>query len=221
MSLSQALALEAVRSFGTSRKARLLPSTGVDRLRRYYERYYERYCEPFRLPLGPACPSRAAGSSGSNQTPRRVSRGCVPIPLSHAVVTTPAGRPTPGCSRRRPRSLSTPAFPVRAAGRLSQLAFSRLARRSLALRPAHSLTGPKPAFDVPGSRRPGLPTARLLPIGQDCFRTAQPPLGMGLAPTGPTHLTRRTHAAQASDDWVPEMDESSTGNLRSIACAAC
>ena len=45
------------------------------------------------------------------------------------------------------------AFPVRTAGRLPQLAFSRLTQRSLTLWPADSLSRPRRPVDVKGSRQ--------------------------------------------------------------------
>src|SRR6202011_2179439 len=84
-------------------------------------------------PGRPACPSRASGWS-SPTTPWGFPC-CVRFPCVHAAATTPAQRLgvllcsfTPAVS----------AFPERIIGSACALSFSRLARRSLTLRPAHS-----------------------------------------------------------------------------------
>jgi len=84
-------------------------------------------------PGRPVCPSRVSGWS-SLTTPWGLPC-CVRFPCVHAVATTPAQRLgvllrsfTPAVS----------AFPESPVGSACALSFSRLARRSLALRPAHS-----------------------------------------------------------------------------------
>src|SRR5580700_4547461 len=84
-------------------------------------------------PRRPACPSRASG--WSSLTTLWGFPCCVRFPCVHAVATTPAQRLgvllrsfTPAVS----------AFPERVVGSACALSFSRLARRSLTLRPAHS-----------------------------------------------------------------------------------
>src|SRR5262245_36172137 len=84
-------------------------------------------------PERPACPSRASGWS-SLTTPWGLPC-CVRFPCVHAVATTPAQRLGVPASLIHP---AVSAFPERVVGSACALSFSRLARRSLALRPAHS-----------------------------------------------------------------------------------
>src|SRR3979490_1446180 len=103
---------------------RSLPSTGVTRPQRYYE--------PLRHPKAPGLPSRASGWS-SLATPWGFPC-CVRFPCVHAVATTPAQRLGVLFALLHP---AVSAFPERVVGSACALSFSRLARRSLALRPAH------------------------------------------------------------------------------------
>src|SRR5205085_4300530 len=84
-------------------------------------------------PWRPACPSRASGWS-SLTTPWGFPC-CVRFPCVHAVATTPAQRLGVFFALLHP---AVSAFPERVVGSACALSFSRLARRSLALRPAHS-----------------------------------------------------------------------------------
>src|ERR1700738_4466923 len=84
-------------------------------------------------PGRPACPSRAFGWS-SLTTPWGFPC-CVRFPCVHAVATTPAQRLGVLFALLHP---AVSAFPERVVGSACALSFSRLARRSLALRPAHS-----------------------------------------------------------------------------------
>ena len=104
---------------------RSLPSAGITRLQRYYE--------PLRPPRRPACPSRASGWS-SLTTPWGFPC-CVRFPCVHAVANTPAQQLGVLLCSLHPAVSAFPDMAVRSACALS---FSRLARRSLALRPAHS-----------------------------------------------------------------------------------
>src|SRR6059036_1092793 len=104
---------------------RSLPSTGVTRLQRYYE--------PLRHPRAPSLslagvrliiPDHALG-----------------LPVLRALSLCTCCRHYPGAATGDPASLIHPvvsAFPGMAAGSARASSFSRLARRSLALRPAHS-----------------------------------------------------------------------------------
>src|ERR1035441_1501803 len=104
---------------------RSLPSTGVTRLPRYYQ--------PLRPPGRPACPSRASGWS-SLTTPWGFP--CfVRFPCVHAAATTPAQRLNVSLRSFHP---DVSVFPDRVVGSTCALSFSRIARRSLALQPAHS-----------------------------------------------------------------------------------
>src|SRR4030088_2689208 len=104
---------------------RSLPSPGVTRL--------QRYCEPPATPRRPTCPSRASGWS-SLTTPWGFPC-CVRFPCIHAAATTPAQRLNVSLRSLHP---DVSVFPERVVGSTCALSFSRLARRSLALRPAHS-----------------------------------------------------------------------------------
>ena len=84
-------------------------------------------------PWRPTCPSRAFGWS-SLTTPWGFPC-CVRFPCVHAVATTPAQRLGVLFALLHP---AVSAFPERVVGSACALSFSRLARRSLALRPAHS-----------------------------------------------------------------------------------
>jgi len=84
-------------------------------------------------PRRPTYPSRAFGWS-SLTTPWGFPC-CVRFPCVHAVATTPAQRLGVLFALLHP---TVSAFPERVVGSACALSFSRLARRSLALRPAHS-----------------------------------------------------------------------------------
>ena len=104
---------------------RSLPSTGITRLQRYYE--------PLRIPKAPGLslagvrliiPDHALGS-----------------PVLRTLSLCTCCRHYPGAAAGRTASLIHPAvsaFPERVVGSACASSFSRLARRLLALRPAHS-----------------------------------------------------------------------------------
>jgi hypothetical protein len=104
---------------------RSLPSTGVTRLQRYYE--------PLRHPTAP----------GLSVTGVRlvVPDHALGLPVLPALSLCTCCRHYPGAATGLVASLIRPvvsAFPGMAAGSACASTFSRLARRSLALRPAHS-----------------------------------------------------------------------------------
>ena len=104
---------------------RSLPSTGVTRLQRYYE--------PLRHPRAPGLSSRASGWS-SLATPWG-------LPVLRALSLCTCCRHYPGAAAGRTLRSSRPpvsAFPEPTIGSACTSSFSRLARRSLTLRPAHS-----------------------------------------------------------------------------------
>src|SRR6266481_2028184 len=104
---------------------RSLPSTGITRLQRYYE--------PLRHPRAPGL-----SLAGVRLVIADHAMGfpcCVRFPCVHAVATTPAQRLGVLFALLHP---AVSAFPERVVGSACALSFSRLARRSLALRPAHS-----------------------------------------------------------------------------------
>ena len=96
---------------------RSLPSTGVNRLPRYYE--------PLRHPS-----FRLVIADHALGLPVFVRFPCV-----HAAATTPAQRLNVSLRSFHP---DVSIFPDRVVGTTCALSFSRIARRSLALRPAHS-----------------------------------------------------------------------------------
>ena len=104
---------------------RLLPSTGVTRLQRYYE--------PLRHPKAP----------GLSVTGHRliVSDHAKGLPVLRALSLCTCCRHYPGAVPGGTASLFRPvmsAFPERVVGSACASSFSRFAQRSLALRPAHS-----------------------------------------------------------------------------------
>ena len=105
---------------------RSLPSTGVTRLPRYYE--------PLRHPKAPDL-SLTGFRLVIDLTTLWGFPCCVRFPCVHAVATTPAQRLGVLFALLHP---AVSAFPERVVGSACASSFSRLARRLLALRPAHS-----------------------------------------------------------------------------------
>src|SRR6267143_97857 len=105
---------------------RSLPSTGITRLQRYYA--------PLRHPKAPGLSLAGFQLVVALTTPWGFPC-CVRFPCVHAVATTPAQRLGVPVSLIHP---DVSAFPERVVGSACASSFSRLARRSLALRPAHS-----------------------------------------------------------------------------------
>jgi hypothetical protein len=146
-------------------------------------------------PQRPDLPSRASGWS-SPTTPRGFPC-CVCLPCVflvymlcvHAVATTPAQRRTVlPCSIHSVVS----AFPERVVGSACASSFSRLARRSLALRPAHSRCHRISWHASPKASAASLPPPllRLLPAG--ALRR------VGLSPTGTTSPFHGAHPKRKS-----------------------
>src|SRR5260370_2489138 len=115
----------------------------------------------------PACPSRASGWS-SLTTPWG-SPCFVRFPCVHAAATTPAQRLNVSLRSFHP---DVSVFPDRVVGSTCALSFSRIARRSLALRPAHS----RCHQFVTRNRR--LQPFRYLHDCSDCFRLERLPGGI-------------------------------------------
>ena len=104
---------------------RSLPSTGVTRLQRYYE--------PLRHPKAPSL-----SLTGFRLV---IADHALGLPVFRAFSLCTCRRHYPGAASGRIASLIRPdvsAFPERVVGSACALSFSRLAQRSLALRPAHS-----------------------------------------------------------------------------------
>jgi hypothetical protein len=104
---------------------RSLPSTGITRFQRYYE--------PLRHP-------RAPGLSLAG-VQLVISDHALGLPVLRALSLRACCRHYPGAASGGTASLIHPAvsaFPERVVGSACASSFSRLARRSLALRPAHS-----------------------------------------------------------------------------------
>src|SRR6202021_1418760 len=132
-------------------------------------------------PRRPACPSRASGWS-SLTTPWGLPC-CVRFPCVHAVAPTPAQRLGLLLRSFNP---AVSAFPERVVGSACASSFSRLARRSLALRPAHSRC----------HRISWLAIRRLQPLRylhscSGCFRLERF-AGWGLHPLESAAFSRRT-----------------------------
>jgi hypothetical protein len=152
---------------------RPLPSTGVTRLRRYYE--------PLRHPIRPglsltSCQLiRTAITAGTS----RVAYG--PLCL-HAVANTPAGL------MEFVRSYDSTIFglPRNRGGSAPALRFSRPAPRLLTLRPARS---PSRQCDLLHRR---LQQLRCLRRCFDCYRVERTSSRAGLTPAVDHHLSRRT-----------------------------
>ena len=154
---------------------RPLPSTGITRL--------QRYCEPLRHPSAPGL-----SLAGVRLIIPDHAQG---LPVLRALSLCTCCRHYPGAAAgRTPRSShpAVSAFPERVVGSACTSSFSRLARRSLALRPAHSrghqfVTRYPKASDI--SSPPCL--LRLLPAGAVA--------GWGLHPLESAALSRRTPIA--------------------------
>ena len=104
---------------------RSLPSTGVTRLPRYYE--------PLRHPRAPSL-----SLTGFRLV---IADHALGLPVLRTFSLCTCCRHYPGAAAGRTASLIRPAvsaFPERVVGSACALSFSRLAQRSLALRPAHS-----------------------------------------------------------------------------------
>ena len=104
---------------------RSLPSTGVTR--------FQRYCEPLRHPRAPGL-----SLAGVRLIIRDHALG---LPVLRALSLCACRRHYPGAATgRRVRSFlpAVSAFPENPVGSACTSSFSRFARRSLALRPAHS-----------------------------------------------------------------------------------
>src|SRR3954447_1445218 len=104
---------------------RPLPSPGITRLQRYYG--------PLRHPSAPSL--SLAGVRLSSLITRRGFPCCVRFPCVHAAATTPVQQLGVVLAHSHP---AVSAFPERGIGSACTSSFSRIARRSLTLRPAHS-----------------------------------------------------------------------------------
>jgi hypothetical protein len=136
---------------------------------------------------GPDSPSRASGWGHALHRPRPpVLRRS---PSAHAVATTPAG-PQVG-SIRSPGTCDS-GLPHLSAGSAPAFAFSRPARRSLALRPAHSLSRSHDPLTSEASDRKVTSTAA--PTASGWSESCQ----VGLTPTEKRHLctAHRKHGTQ-------------------------
>ena len=125
--ISELIGCPISRSFTTycvCLELRSLPSTGVTRLQRYYE--------PLRHPRAPSL-----SLAGVRLV---IADHALGLPVFRASSLCTCRRHYPGAASGRIALLIHPAvsaFPERVVGSACALSFSRLARRSLALRPAH------------------------------------------------------------------------------------
>src|ERR1700716_4061361 len=104
---------------------RSLPSTGVTRL--------QRYCEPLRPPTAPGL-----SLAGARLV---IADHAMGLPVLRMLSLCTCCRHYPGAAAGRILRSAHPAgsaFPERVVGSACALSFSRIAQRSLALRPAHS-----------------------------------------------------------------------------------
>ena len=126
--LSELIGFPISRSFTTycvCLELRSLPSTGITRLQRYYE--------PLRHPRAPSL-----SLTGLRLV---IADHALGLPVLRTLSLCTCCRHYPGAAAGRGLRSSHPtvsAFPGRVAGSACTSSFSRLARRSLALRPAHS-----------------------------------------------------------------------------------
>src|SRR5258706_13541590 len=158
---------------------RPLPSAGITRFQRYYD--------PLRPPKAPGLSLAGLQLVIALTTPWGFPC-CVRFPCVHAAATTPAQRLGVLFSLSHP---AVSAFPERVIGSACASSFSRLARRSLALRPAHSRCH-QFVTRIPKASASSLPPwlLRLLPAGAVA--------GWDLHPLESAALSRRTPRA---DSW--------------------
>ncbi len=152
-----------------------LPSTGVTRL--------QRYCEPLRHPTAPGL-----SLAGVRLVIPDLALG---LPLLRTLSLCTCCRHYPGAAARRTlRSLhpAVSAFPERVVGSACTSSFSRLAQRSLALRPAHSRGHQFVARYTEGFSH--FVTSMTAPVASGWSGCR-----VGLAPTGKRRLSRRTPIA--------------------------
>ena len=154
---------------------RSLPSTGVIRLHRYYE--------PLRHPRAPGLSLTGVRLIGFDHA--------LGLPVFRALSLCTCCRHYPGAAAGRILRSSIPAmsaFPERVIGSACTLSFSRIARRSLALRPAHSRCH-QFVTRYPKASAISLPPQllRLLPVGAVA--------GWGFHPLKNAALSRRTPIA--------------------------
>jgi len=152
---------------------RPLPSTGITRLQRYYE--------PLRHPRAPGLSLTGFRLAVAPATPWGFPC-CVRFPCVHAVATTPAQRLGVHLCSFIP---AVSAFPERVVGSACASTFSRIAQRSLTLRPAHSRCHLF-VTRIPKASASSLPPwlLRLLPAGAFA--------GWDLHPLESAALSRRT-----------------------------
>src|SRR3954464_9835741 len=154
---------------------RSLPSTGVTRL--------QRYCEPLRHPTAPGL-----SLAGVRLVIPDLALG---LPVLRTLSLCTCCRHYPGAAAGRTLRSSHPAvsaFPERVVGSACTSSFSRLARRSLALRPAHSRGHQFVARYTEGFSH--FVTSMTAPVASGWTGCR-----VGLAPTGKRRLSRRTPIA--------------------------
>src|SRR5712692_4091874 len=177
--LSELIGFPISRSFTTycvCLELRSLPSTGITQLQRYYE--------PLRHPNAPSLSLAGFRLVVALTTPWGFPC-CVRFPCVHATATTPAQHLGVLFSLSHP---AVSGFPERVVGSACASSFSRLAQRSLALRPAHSRCH-QFVTRIPKASASSLPPwlLRLLPAGAVA--------GWDLHPLESAALSRRTPEA--------------------------
>ena len=157
---------------------RSLPSTGVTRLQRYYE--------PLRHPKAPDL-----SLAGVRLVIPDLAMG---LPVLRTLSLCTCCRHYPGAAAGRTLRSSHPAvsaFPERVVGSACTSSFSRLARRSLALRPAHSRGHQFVTRYTEGFSH--FVTSMTAPVASGWSGCR-----VGLAPTGKRRLSRRTPDADVT-----------------------
>ena len=158
---------------------RSLPSPGVTRFQRYYE--------PLRHPTAPGLSLMGVRLVFTDRA--------VGLPVLRALSLCTCCRHYPGAAAGRSLRSSRPAvsaFPERVVGSACTSSFSRLARRSLALRPAHSRGHLFVTRYTEGFSH--FVTSMTAPVASGWSGRR-----VGLAPTGKRRLSRRTPFAALPD----------------------
>ena len=150
---------------------RPLPSAGIARRLQY--------CGPLRHPAGPACPSR--GSGWRVHATDRASRVATSSIMQTCRRHYPGGNGPVHSSLASRTAVGLPHIP---GGSAPALPFSRPARRSLAFRPACSLSRPRRPFDTKVLQSTSLPPQTALAATNRSDNCC-----VGFAPTRKTRLS--------------------------------
>src|SRR5208283_2918861 len=173
---------------------RSLPSPGVTRL--------QRYCEPLRHPTAPGL-----SLAGVRLV---IPDHAVGLPVLRTLSLCTCCRHYPGAAvgrRLRSHHPAVSAFPERVVGSARTSAFSRLAWRSLALRPAHSRRHLNVTCYTEGFSH--FVTSMTAPVASGWSVRR-----VGLSPTGKRRLSRRTPVAAIPRRFSLRKECANTGHSR-------